>query len=109
MVEDIEKRVIEMFTIRSGSYLFRKKKYDTYTAESSIHFDVRLDQDDVEELIEDYSKEFNVDMSNFHLETYYPIVNFSWNPFKKPEPVDVPEFTIDMFIQSAKAGRWLYE
>ncbi|EOC1455084.1 DUF1493 family protein [Cronobacter sakazakii] len=109
MVEDIEKRVIEMFTIRSGSYLFRKKKYDTYTAESSIHFDVRLDQDDVEELIEDYSKEFNVDMSNFHLETYYPTVNFSWNLFKKPEPVDVPEFTIDMFIQSAKAGRWLYE
>ncbi|ELY4675456.1 DUF1493 family protein [Cronobacter turicensis] len=108
MVEDIEKRVIEMFTIRSGSYLFRKKKYDTYTAESSIHFDVRLDQDDVEELIEDYSKEFNVDMSNFHLETYYPTVNFSWNPFKKPEPVDVPELTIDMFIQSAKAGRWLY-
>ncbi|ELY4524395.1 DUF1493 family protein [Cronobacter turicensis] len=108
MVEDIEKRVIEMFTIRSGSYLFRKKKYDTYTAESSIHFDVGLDQDDVEELIEDYSKEFNVDMSNFHLETYYPTVNFSWNPFKKPEPVDVPEFTIDMFIQSAKAGRWLY-
>ena len=109
MVEDIEKLVIEMFTIRSGSYLFRKKKYDTYTAESSIHFDVRLDQDDVEELIEDYSKEFNVDMSNFHLETYYPTVNFSWDPFKKPEPVDVPEFTIDMFIQSAKAGRWLYE
>ncbi|EKY3200864.1 DUF1493 family protein [Cronobacter turicensis] len=109
MVEDIEKRVIEMFTIRSGSYLFGKKKYDTYTAESSIHFDVRLDQDDVEELIEDYSKEFNVDMSNFHLETYYPTVNFSWNPFKKPELVDVPEFTIDMFIQSAKAGRWLYE
>ncbi|EOB9999252.1 DUF1493 family protein [Cronobacter sakazakii] len=109
MVEDIEKRVIEMFTIRSGSYLFRKKKYDTYTADSSIHFDVRLDQDDVEELIEDYSKEFNVDMSNFHLEIYYPTVNFSWNPFKKPEPVDVPEFTIDMFIQSAKAGRWLYE
>lgn len=109
MVEDIEKRVIEMFTIRSGTYLFRKKKYDTYTAESSVHFDVQLDQDDVEELVEEYSKEFNVDMSDFHLETYYPEVNFSWNPFKKPKPVDVPDFTIDMFIQSAKAGRWLYE
>ncbi|HBM3172878.1 DUF1493 family protein [Klebsiella quasipneumoniae] len=109
MVDDIEKRVIEMFTIRGGAYLFRKKKYDTYTAESSIHFDVQLDQDEVEELVEDYSKEFNVDMSDFHLGTYYPEVNFSWNPFKKPEPVDVPDFTIDMFIQSAKAGRWLYE
>lgn len=80
MVKDIEKQVIEMFTIRSGSYLFRKKKYDTYSAESSIHFDVYLDQDDVE----DYSKEFNVDMSNFHLETYYPDVKLSWNPLKKP-------------------------
>ncbi|WP_336851956.1 DUF1493 family protein [Pseudescherichia vulneris] len=109
MVDDIEKRVIEMFTIRGGTYLFRKKKYDTYTAESSIHFDVQLDQDEVEELVEDYLKEFNVDMSDFHLETYYPEVSFSWNPFKKPEPVDVPDFTIDMFIQSAKAGRWLYE
>jgi len=109
MVDDTEKRVIEMFTIRGGTYLLRKKKYDTYTPESSIHFDVQLDQDEVEELVEDYSKEFNVDMSDFHLEAYYPEVNFSWNPFKKPEPVDVPDFTINMFIQSAKAGRWLYE
>ncbi|HED4102497.1 TPA: DUF1493 family protein [Klebsiella aerogenes] len=109
MVEDIEKRVIKLFTIRSGTYILRNKKYATYTADSSIHFDVQLDQDDVEELVEDYAKEFNVDMSNFHLETYYPEVNFSWNPFKKPEPVDVPEFTIDMLIQSAKAGRWLYD
>ena len=62
MVKDVEKQVIEMFTIRSGSYLFRKKKYDTYSAESSIHFDVQLDQDDVEELVEEYSKEFSVDM-----------------------------------------------
>lgn len=107
--DSIAERVIDMITIRGGAYMFRKKKYDTYTGSSSIHFDVRLDQDDVEELIEDYSKEFNVDMSNFHLETYYPEINFSWNPFKKLEPVDVPEFTIDMFIQSAKAGRWLYD
>ncbi|QJT80451.1 DUF1493 family protein [Kosakonia sp. MUSA4] len=107
--DDIEKRVIEMFTVHSGAYMFRKKKYDTYTKESSIYFDVRLDQDDVEELIEEYSAEFNVDMSNFHIEKYYPQVNYSWNPFKKPEPVDVPDFTIDMFIQSARAGSWLFD
>lgn len=41
MVDPIEQRVIEMITIRSGCYIFRKKKYDTYTAESSIHFDVQ--------------------------------------------------------------------
>ncbi|HHT5675127.1 TPA: DUF1493 family protein [Raoultella ornithinolytica] len=38
----------------------------------------------------------------------HPEVKFSWNLFKKPDPVDVPDFTIDMFIQSAKAGKWLF-
>lgn len=109
MVDDIGQRVITLITKYSSYYPFRKQKYDTFTAESSIHFDVRLDQDEVEELNEDFSKEFGVDMSNFNLETYYPEVKYSWNPFKKPDPVDVPEFTIDMFIKSAKAGKWLYD
>ena len=33
----------------------------------------------------------------------------SWNPFKKTEPVPVPDFNVGMLIESAKAGRWLYE
>ena len=109
MVENIEQRVIALVTRYSGKYMFRKKKYDTYTASSSIHFDVKLDQDDVEELIKDYSREFNVNMTDFDIATYYPEVKLSWNPFKKPELVDIPELTIDMFIQSAKAGKWLYD
>lgn len=107
--DDIAQRVLRMFSVRAGAYMFRRKKYDTYTAEANIHFDVQLDQDDVEELVEEFSKEFGVDMSGFNLETYYPEVKHSWNPFKKPDPVDIPEFTIDMFIQSAKAGKWLYD
>nr|WP_245930053.1 DUF1493 family protein [Mangrovibacter plantisponsor] len=59
--------------------------------------------------MEDYAKEFNVDMSAFHLETYYPRFQLSWNPFAKTEPVHIPDFTIDMFIQSAKARKWLYD
>nr|WP_315300191.1 DUF1493 family protein [Raoultella terrigena] len=109
MVDNIEQRVIALITRHSSYYPFRKQKYDTFTAESSIHFDVRLDQDEVEELNEDFAKEFGVDMSNFHLEDYYPEVKHSWNPFKKTDPVDVPDFTIDMFIESAKAGKWLYD
>lgn len=109
MVEDIEQRVITLVTRRSGRYMFRKKKYDTYTSESNIHFDVRLDVDDVEELMEDFFKEFNVDQGSFKIETYYPDVSLSWNPFKKTEPVQVPEFTIGMLIESAKAGKWLYD
>ncbi|WP_141395339.1 DUF1493 family protein, partial [Enterobacter hormaechei] len=33
----------------------------------------------------------------------------SWNPFKKTEPTPVTDFNVGMLIESAKAGRWLYE
>ncbi len=108
MVACIEQRVIELVTRHSGVYVFRKKKYDTYTAESSLHFDVRLDVDDAEELMDEFFIEFNTTRENFNLRTYYPEVKFSWNPFKK-QIVDIPDFTIGMLIESAKAGRWLYD
>ncbi|WP_147200857.1 DUF1493 family protein [Pantoea sp. CCBC3-3-1] len=108
MVDNIEQRVIDLVTRHSGAYVFRKKKYDTYTAESNIHFDVRLDIDDTEELMDEFFTEFNVERGDFNLKKYYPDVPFSWNPFKK-HLVDVPNFTIRMLIESAKAGRWLYD
>lgn len=76
MVDPIEQRVIEMITIRGGCYIFRKKKYDTYTPESSIHFDVQLDQDDVEELVEEFETEFGVDMSTSILKPTTPKLSF---------------------------------
>lgn len=108
VTDNIEQRIIALVTRKSGVYLFKKKKYDTYAADSNIQFDVKLDQDDVEELMEDYFSEFNVERGKFKIETYYPDVIFSWNPFKK-HVVDTPDFTIGMLIESAKAGRWLYD
>ncbi|MBS0968520.1 DUF1493 family protein [Nissabacter archeti] len=105
---DIEQRVIALVTRYSGVYMFRKKKYDTYTAESNIHFDVQLDVDDAEELMDEFFKVFNTERGNFKLEHYYPDVPLSWNPLKK-QIIDVPDFTIGMLIESAKAGRWLYD
>ncbi|WP_241650378.1 DUF1493 family protein, partial [Rosenbergiella collisarenosi] len=34
---------------------------------------------------------------------------FLLNPFKKRAPIPVPDFTLRMLIESAKAGRWLYD
>ncbi|MFP2239428.1 DUF1493 family protein [Pseudescherichia vulneris] len=102
------KDITAIAALYSGVYMFRKKKYDTYTAESSVHFDVRLDVDEAEELMNAFFMEFNVGPGNFKLETYYPEVEFSLNPFKK-QIVDVPDFTIGMLIESAKAGKWLYD
>ena len=108
MVDEIEERVIALVTRHSGKYMFRKKRYDTYTANSSIHFDVRLDVDETERLMEEFFTLFNTERGDFNIETYYPEVEFSWNPFKK-QIVDVPEFTIGMLIESAKAGKWLFK
>ncbi|MGB9095814.1 DUF1493 family protein [Erwinia sp.] len=105
---DIEKKVIALITGYSGTYSFRKQKYDIYTAESSIHFDVRLDVDEFDYLMDEYFLHFNVDKESFNISTYYPDVPVSLNPFKKTI-IDIPELTIGMLIESAKAGKWLYE
>lgn len=107
MVNNIEARVIALVTRYSGVYIFRKKKYDDYTTSSSLHFDVKLDVDEAEELMEEFFSEFDVDREKFNIKTYYPDVPISWNPFKK-QIIDVPDFTIGMLIESARAGKWLY-
>ncbi|ONF82755.1 hypothetical protein BXA16_08220 [Salmonella enterica subsp. enterica serovar Typhimurium] len=52
---------------------------------------------------------FNIKQVELTPETYFPNHPFSWHPFKKTEPVPVPDFTISMLIESAKAGKWLYD
>ncbi|EEP93631.1 Acyl carrier protein [Yersinia aldovae ATCC 35236] len=57
----------------------------------------------------DFFKEFSVEKGSFNIKNYFPDVPFSFNPFKKTAPIPVPDFTIGMLIESAKAGRWLYD
>ncbi|MGB8666067.1 MAG: DUF1493 family protein [Serratia inhibens] len=71
--------------------------------------------EDVYELIDCYAKKFNVDCSKIYWRRYFPRIILPFLPNgimpkcmksdrHKPEP-----FTIRMLIESAKAGRWLYE
>ncbi|APY76942.1 DUF1493 family protein [Salmonella enterica subsp. enterica serovar Manchester] len=44
--------------------------------------------------------------------TYYPPeppLKHLLNPFRKNDIPQVPDFTIGMLIESAGAGRWLYD
>jgi|SRR5471030_848485 len=107
MVEDIEQKVIDLATRHDGAYLFKKSKKNTITPEWSIHFDLRLDVDEAQELMDEFFTEFSVSRERFSLDTYYPEVLFSLNPFKK-KVLDIPNFTIGMLIESAKTGKWLY-
>ena len=110
MVSDIETRVLALVRRYNGVYLFNnEKKQRLLTPETDLDTDMQLDVSEAEDLMEEYFKEFQVERGSFKIETYYPDEPFSWNPFKKFPPILVPDFTIGMLIESAKAGKWLYD
>lgn len=106
--ESIEQRVYELVQPYAGTYLFNLKKVEL-TPDTDLDTDLSIDELEVEDLMNDFFEKFDVARGNFKLQTYYPDEPFSWNPFKKHSPISVPDFTIRMLIESAKAGRWLYD
>ncbi|MBV7404257.1 DUF1493 family protein [Enterobacter sp. ENT03] len=108
MVNEIEQKVYELIRPYAGTYLFNMKKVEL-TPETDLDTDLSIDELEVEDLMNEFFDKFNVERGNFSIETYFPDTPLSWNPFKKTEPVPVPDFTIGMLIESAKAGKWLYD
>lgn len=104
----IEESVYELVRPYAGTYLFSIKKV-VLTPETDLDTDLSIDEFEVEDLMNDFFTKFNVDRGNFRIENYFPNVPGSWNLFKKIETVLVPDFTIGMLIESAKAGKWLYD
>lgn len=110
MVDDIEQRVFALARRYNGVYLFNnEKKQRLLTRDTDLDTDMLLDVGEAEDLMDEFFKEFQVERGHFKIETYYPDEPFSWNPFKKFPPIPVPDFTIGMLIESAKAGKWLYD
>ncbi|XXD11074.1 DUF1493 family protein [Klebsiella sp. R445] len=110
MVDEIEQRVFALARRYNGVYLFNNdKKQKLLTLETDLDTDMQLDVGEAEDLMDEFFKEFQVERGNFKIETYYPDEPFSWNPFKKFPLLPVPDFTIGMLIESAKAGKWLYD
>lgn len=107
MVSNLEQQIYDFIRPYAGTYLFNIKKV-ILTQKTDLDTDLSIDEYEAEELMREYFKRFNVDPAGFDIKVYYPEIPFSWNPFKKINPVLVPDFTIGMLIESAKAGRWLY-
>ncbi|MEM6161351.1 DUF1493 family protein [Erwinia sp. P6884] len=108
MVNSIEQSVYELVRPYAGTYLFNIKKVKL-SPETDLDTDLSIDELEAEDLMNAFFETFNVERGNFNIKTYYPDGPFSWNPFKKFPPIPVPDFTIGMLIESAKAGRWLYD
>lgn len=110
MVEDIEQRIFALAKRHNGFYLFNNKnKQRLLTPETDLDTDMQLDVGEAEELMDEFFTEFQVTRGSFRIENYYPDEPISWNPFNKPNPIAVPDLTIGMLIESAKAGKWLYD
>ncbi|AFM58297.1 MULTISPECIES: DUF1493 family protein [Enterobacter] len=110
MVEDIEQRIYALARRYNGVYLMNNEaKQKLLNAKTDLDTDMQLDVTEAEDLMEEFFKEFDVDRGNFNIITYYPDEPFSLNPFEKFPVVMVPDFTIGMLIESAKAGKWLYD
>ncbi|CAI0894104.1 DUF1493 family protein [Serratia proteamaculans] len=109
MVGDIEQRVYDLIRRHDGIYLFKKKEL---TPETDLDTDLNLEDDEAEALMNAFFNEFDIDRNSFSIETYYPPdppLSTLFNPFKKKVIPIVPDLTIYMLIESAKAGRWLYK
>lgn len=110
MEEHLKERIYALARRHNGVYLINnEKKQKLLNADSDLDTDMLLDVDEAEELMEEFFKAFEVNRGSFNIKTYYPDEPFSWNPFEKSSPVPVPDFTIGMLIESAKAGKWLYD
>lgn len=110
MVEDIEQRIYALARRYNGVYLINNEKNQhLLNASTDLDTDMLLDVGEAEELMEEFFREFNVNRGSFNIKIYYPDAPFSWNPFKKTAPVPVPDFTISMLIESARAGKWLFD
>ncbi|WP_269509628.1 DUF1493 family protein [Burkholderia sp. IMCC1007] len=107
---NVDDRVID-FVRRKVGFSVTPRGADI-TEDSDLDVDLDFDAAEVEELMREYSEEFNVDMSGFDIKKYYPEDSFSFldllNPFRKKVVHQVPDLNVRMLIASAKAGRWLY-
>ncbi|MNC19298.1 hypothetical protein D3C75_672270 [compost metagenome] len=110
MEENLKERIYALARRHNAVYLINnKKKQKLLNVDTDLDTDMRLDIDEAEELMEEFFKVFEINRGSFNIKTYYPDEPFSWNPLKKSSPVSVPDFTIGMLIESAKAGKWLYD
>ncbi|MFD3248297.1 DUF1493 family protein [Rahnella aquatilis] len=96
--------------IPDSTVLFSSKKHSI--GPDSVLQDFEDEPYYLAEIIEKFQDEFNVDMSSLDWNAYFPyeeIGIFDWIMRRKDKLIRKPGLTIEMFVKSAEAGRWLYD
>ncbi|EFE95989.1 DUF1493 family protein [Serratia odorifera] len=97
-IDKVQQAVFSLVKKHDGCSIipFFKKKW---TVKTDIDTDLHFEREEAEELMRDFFNQFNVNSKGFSIDTYYP---------DSEKLTQVPDFTLEMLINSAKAGRWLY-
>lgn len=95
MVDDTEKAVFALVEKYNAPSIFTfrrfKLKHDT-----DLNNDFRMDPLDAYDLMEQYTEQFGIEPKEIDFEHYFPEYGDAQDPL-----------TIQLLIDSAKAGRWL--
>ncbi len=98
MVDTVEKRVYELIKPWNGrSWL--TFKIPPLHGDSSLNQTMNMDDEEAQDLLDEIFTEFGLKHSDLDFSVYFPQHNR-----KEAKPL-----TINMLIESARAGRWLYD
>ena len=105
---DYEKEVIDYLMNR---YPIRKVWCKPELKQITKYWDIRKEYnplpEDIDDMLEDIFSHFKIDFANYDPENYFDCEYALWQ--KRPTPREKRPFTVEMIIESAKAGRWLYD
>ncbi|WP_455812654.1 DUF1493 family protein [Pseudomonas graminis] len=71
--------------------------------------------EDAQAFFEEYFSQFDIDAKNFSFRNYFPNAGIRFLPncilpdYLKTDRHSPRDLTVNMIIESAKAGRWLYD
>ncbi len=100
MVDQIEKRVHELITPYNPRRWLTNKRAPL-TGETSLNMTIEMDEEEAYELLIEIFDEFGMNIEDINFFAYFP-------KSLKRKDMDKP-LTIGMLVESAKAGKWLYE
>lgn len=115
MVTDIENAVTEWYETGYNVKPLFAKSAPVLTPETGLNTGkYPWARETGDEIMKDYFQHFNVDSSDFNFLSYWPyekgiLPNFIRPKSQKISQADPKPLTIQMLIDSARAGRWLFD
>ncbi|MFC6377242.1 DUF1493 family protein [Tatumella terrea] len=109
-----DKEVLKFF--RNELSIPLNRKWRPIPLELDTHLQDYCAPDELPYVIEDFGQKFGIDVSEINMNRYCPIIKISlFKRLIKGREImrkivsERPPFTVRMFAESARAGRWLYD